>query len=62
MTNGAAQNLDILYPESEGPGIVNIPPLSPKILLEDVFEENEEIVETERTDAGIHLLVETEES
>ena len=52
MTNGAAQNLDILYPESEGPGIVNIPPLSPKILLDDLFEENEEIVETERTDAG----------
>ncbi|CAB4002293.1 fibroblast growth factor receptor 3-like, partial [Paramuricea clavata] len=56
MTNGAAQNLDILYPETESTGIVNVPPLSPKTLLDDVFEENEEIGETEKTDAASEYL------
>ena len=55
MTNGAAQNLDILYPERESPEIVDVPPLSPKILLDDVFEENEESAEIMETDAGITI-------
>lgn len=52
MTNGAAQNLGILYPDTENRGLDDVP-LSPKIPLDDVFEDPEETTENVATDGGI---------
>ena len=64
VINGAAQNLDILYPES--PQQVNLPPLSHKMLLGNVFEgkENTQIQAAEASTSelleGIYHVVESE--
>lgn len=52
MTSGAAQNLGILYPDTELPAKVEFPPLSSKGPLDDVFEEDGEIEDQEEKDAG----------